>query len=237
MKAFLLAAGVGSRISDEIGQIPKSLLKVDGKPIIIHTVEMLQKNHIEVIVITGFKHDLIEKCLKNYNVKIFYNPFYAVTNSIGSLWYARDEFNTNEVIIANADVYYNQDLLDLIFDCKFSNFLLKDKTRAIEGDYFFKTNGDTLIKYGKDLTLKDRDSEYVGICCLKNKWVKKFITRLCEMIEAGDYNLWWENALYSFVEQKAIKTLDVNGIFWSEVDTLQDYKRILNRNDNHNKKS
>lgn len=232
MKAFLLAAGVGSRIKDKIGHIPKSLLEVDGKPIIVHTVELLQKNHIEVVVITGFKHSLIEKALKNYNVKIYYNPFYDVTNSIGSLWYAKDEFNTNDVLIANADVYYNQDLLDLIFNCKYSNFLLKDKTRSINGDYFFKTNDDVLLKYGKNLTLDERDSEYVGICCLKNKWVKKFINRLCEMIENGEYNLWWENALYSFVEQGTVKTLDVNGIFWSEVDTIYDYNRILK----HNKK-
>ncbi len=227
MKAFLLAAGIGSRISNEIGQRPKSLLEIDGKPIIVHTVELLQKNHIEVVVITGFEHKLIEDCLENYNIKIYYNPFFKVTNSIGSLWYARDEFNTNEVIIANADVYYNQDLLDLIFNCKHDNFLLKDKSRVIEGDYFFKTDGDVLLNYGKELTVDERDSEYVGICCLRNSWVRKFITRLCEMIELGEYNLWWENAMYSFVSEHAVNTLDVDGIFWSEVDTIKDYNRIL----------
>ena len=49
MKAILLAAGVGSRISNDIGQMPKSMLMVEGKPLIVHTVELLQKNHIEVV--------------------------------------------------------------------------------------------------------------------------------------------------------------------------------------------
>ncbi|MEG1408031.1 MAG: NTP transferase domain-containing protein, partial [Ruthenibacterium sp.] len=94
MKAILLAAGVGSRISNAIGQLPKSMLEVNGHPIIVHTVELLQKNHIEVIIITGFKHHVIETALKNHKVKVYYNPFFKVTNSIGSLWYARDELNT-----------------------------------------------------------------------------------------------------------------------------------------------
>ena len=49
------------------------------------------------------------------------------------------------------------------------------------------------------------------------------------MVEAGDYNLWWENVLYSFVDDGEIpvETLDVAGEFWAEVDTLPDYNRIL----------
>ena len=86
MRAILLAAGVGSRISSEIGQIPKSLVDVNGRPLIVHTVELLQKNHIEVTIVTGFKYKMIEDALKDYQVDFYYNPFYRVTNSIGRLW-------------------------------------------------------------------------------------------------------------------------------------------------------
>ena len=112
MKAILLAAGVGSRITEDIGMMPKSLLDVGGKPLIIHTVELLKKNNIEVIVITGFKHRMLDEALEGYDVKIYYNPFYRVTNSIGSLWYAEKEFLTDEdIMIANADVYYTEEMI------------------------------------------------------------------------------------------------------------------------------
>lgn len=228
MKAILLAAGVGSRISNDIGQMPKSMLDVNGQPLIVHTVELLQKNHIEVIIITGFKHRVIEETLKDYHVRVYYNPFFKVTNSIGSLWYARNEFfNTNEVLIANADVYYTQDLLDKIFAAQHDNFLLADKTRADVGDYFFLSKAGILQKYGKELTREERDSEYVGIGVLKRDWVMKFHDQLCSMIENGEYNLWWENVLYSMVGSESIYTVDVDGIFWSEVDTIEDYQRVL----------
>lgn len=228
MKAILLAAGIGSRISNDIGQMPKSMLDVNGQPLIVHTVELLQKNHIEVIVITGFKHRVIEDTLKDYHVRVYYNPFFKVTNSIGSLWYARNEFyNTNEVLIANADVYYTQDLLDKIFSSQHDNFLLSDRTRVNVGDYFFLSKDGVLQKYGKELTREERDSEYVGIGVLKKEWVLKFHDQLCSMIENGEYNLWWENVLYSLVGQESIYTVDVDGIFWSEVDTIKDYQRVL----------
>ncbi len=228
MKAILLAAGVGSRISNDIGQMPKSMLDVNGQPLIVHTVELLQKNHIEVVIITGFKHHVIEDALKNYHVKTYYNPFFKVTNSIGSLWYARDEFiDTNEVLIANADVYYTQELLDRIFSSEDDNFLLSDRLRADTGDYFFLSKDRILQKYGKELKRDERDSEYVGIGVLKKNWVCKFRDRLCLMIESGEYNLWWENVLYSMVGTEDIYTLDVDGIFWSEVDTIDDYNRVL----------
>ena len=228
MKAILLAAGVGSRISNDIGQMPKSMVDVNGQPLIVHTVELLQKNHIEVIIITGFKHRILEDTLKDYHVRVYYNPFFKVTNSIGSLWYARNEFfNTNEVLIANADVYYTQDLLDKVFAATHDNFLLADKTRADVGDYFFLSKNGILQKYGKELKREERDSEYVGIGVLKRDWVGKFHDQLCNMIENGEYNLWWENVLYSMVEREEIYTVDVDGIFWSEVDTIEDYQRVL----------
>ena len=228
MKAILLAAGVGSRISNDIGQMPKSMLDVNDQPLIVHTVELLQKNHIEVIIITGFKHRISEETLKDYHVRVYYNPFFKVTNSIGSLWYARNEFfNTNEVLIANADVYYTQELLDKIFASKHDNFLLADKTRVDVGDYFFLSKDGVLQKYGKELAREERDSEYVGIGVLKRNWVMKFHDQLCSMIENGEYNLWWENVLYSLVGQESIHTVDVDGIFWSEVDTIEDYQRVL----------
>ena len=228
MKAILLAAGIGSRISSNIGQMPKSLLRVNGKPLIVHTVDLLQKNHIEVIIITGYKHRMIEDALKDHHVSFYYNPFFKVTNSIGSLWYARDEFSkTNEVLIANADVYYNQDLLDKVFASRHDNFLLSDVTRAETGDYFFLSRDGILQKYGKELKRDERNSEYVGIGVLRKDWVTRFQDQLCSMIENGEYNLWWENVLYSMVDHEKIYTVDVEGVFWSEVDTIEDYQRVL----------
>ena len=48
------------------------------------------------------------------------------------------------------------------------------------------------------------------------------------LIKDEDYNLWWENILYSLSDKKDIHVKDVEGKFWGEVDTIEDYDRILN---------
>ena len=47
------------------------------------------------------------------------------------------------------------------------------------------------------------------------------------MIDAGDTNAWWENVLYSFINDRIpINYFDIAGTFWTEVDTAKDYKRL-----------
>jgi NDP-sugar pyrophosphorylase family protein len=49
------------------------------------------------------------------------------------------------------------------------------------------------------------------------------------MITAGKSNIWWEDVLYSFIsKQVPIHFFDVAGTFWTEVDTLRDYKYLKN---------
>ena len=49
----------------------------------------------------------------------------------------------------------------------------------------------------------------------------------CGWIQNGEYDLWWENVLYSMADTEKIHVVDVDGIFWSEVDTIEDYRRVL----------
>ena len=39
MNAIIIAAGSGKRISEDVKDLPKSLLMVNGKPIIVHQIQ------------------------------------------------------------------------------------------------------------------------------------------------------------------------------------------------------
>lgn len=228
MHAILLAAGKGSRISKKIPEIPKCTLDVNGIPLVIRTIEMLLKNNIGVTIVVGYKHRVIEELLKDYSVNIVYNPFFDVTNSIGSLWMAKDYLTNEDTIIANADVYWSQDILDQIIDEKNKEvFMLSDKLRADDGDYFFLHKSGIIRKYGKELTRDERNCEYVGIAMIKDTFIKKFKLRLEELVDQQNHGLWWENVLYSYINEMNIYTIDVDGKFWAEIDFIEDYKRIL----------
>lgn len=76
MKAILLAAGKGTRFSRKISNIPKSLVDIKGKPLILRTIEMLKQNKIDVSVILGYKRELFLEILDE--VKVYYNPFFIL---------------------------------------------------------------------------------------------------------------------------------------------------------------
>lgn len=228
MKAILLAAGVGTRIAREL-QRPKSCLEVEGKPIIRHTVELLNDNGIQAAVVVGYEKTVIFDALSGLDVKFYYNPFYRVTNSIGSLWFAKEQLTgEDDLLIGNADVFYEQAILDILtHDGGEPRTMVADKSRVAVGDYFVKTVDGKLTAYGKELPLEERTAEYVGMACIRKEAVRDFAANLSILVEQGRYDLWWENTLYEFCREKPVYIKDVEGKFWGEIDYIEDYERIL----------
>lgn len=226
MKAILMAAGMGTRISSETNK-PKSLLPLKNESLIMHTVKLLLANNIEVSIILGYKGYTIREELKNLNVTFYENPFYEVTNSIASLWFARDLLIGDDILLANADVFYTQDILDQVIAETKDIMMLADSSRIAEGDYFFTCEGDKLVAYGKELKEQDRSCEYVGIAKIRASFLPTFKTQLEYLVANGQYHFWWENVLYSMKDEIDIFVKDINGYFWGEVDTKEDYRRIL----------
>lgn len=229
MKAVLMAAGVGRRISDSVEK-PKSTLPVGDTTIIRHTVQMLVDSGVEVAVVVGYRKHEIYKALEGLPITYFFSPFFKVTNSMASLWFAKGFFREDEdLLLANADVYWENSLLQqLQLDAHIIAMLI-DKSRGKVGDYCFELTDDGYVNnYGKELSSKQKHCEYVGIAKIKGEFVSRFRVLLEEAVESEVYDLWWENVLYGNCIQHPIFTIDVGSNFWGEVDVMDDYRRIQN---------
>ena len=65
MKVVILAGGLGTRLSDYTHTIPKPLVKVAGKPIILHVMEHYSKyNFKDFYIALGYKGSVIKKFFK-----------------------------------------------------------------------------------------------------------------------------------------------------------------------------
>ena len=226
MKAILMAAGVGSRISRSVNK-PKSTLDIDGVPLITRTVDMLISKGIDVAVVVGFKSDDVRKALEGRKVRFYENPFFRVTNSMASLWFARDFLCDDDLILANADVFWGDGIYESLISDEDDIAMLADVSRAKVGDYFFKVKDGLLVSYGKDLPPEDRDTEYVGMAKIKRNIVPRFKNNLEEMVRQERYDLWWENVLYEYISEMPVHIRDVSDCFWAEIDYIDDYDRIL----------
>ena len=110
MKAIILAAGLGSRLMPLTKEMPKSMLKVGGKPILKWIVGNLKSCGIhEIIIVTGYKQDKIKEFFGD-TVQYRYNPFFKHCNQVGSVWFARNDMN-DEFIYIHADVFFDVRIL------------------------------------------------------------------------------------------------------------------------------
>jgi choline kinase len=153
---------------------------------------------------------------------------FASTNSIISLWQAK-ELLTGDVILMNADLYVEEQIIDIVLAQSRPVVMLSDSSRIKGADFRFTVNGDRIIKTGNMIEDHETDCEYVGIVRIDKSFVVEFKKRLEYMIQHDDSQNWWEGVLYSFIDDgMTIYHEDVIGTFWTEVDHIEDYKRLNN---------
>lgn len=230
MKALILAAGRGTRISRYLSGRPKCTVDIGGGITLIeNTIRQLKGMGIRDIgIILGYNQGAIREVLKEQDIKFYYNPFFDVTNSIASAWFARDFITDEEdIMIMNGDVFVDDSLLEVVKGETLSPVLFCDETRKEEADYKFYYEDNRLLKYGKELEGDDITAEYIGIAKIGKEFINIFKDNLEDMINNQQHYLWWENALYELSKEKDIYVRDVEGRFWAEVDYMEDYERIL----------
>jgi len=226
MKLIIMAAGIGSRLAEISNGKPKCLIEAHGETLIKRICKIFKNRGIDdITVITGYESEMIQSELGD-DVEYVFNPFYSVTNSISSLWCARHKLE-GDVILMNADLFFEPDLLDTVLNQKKSAVMMSDSTRIETADYRFCFNGNRITHYGKHLSDSETDGEYVGIVRIDSSFIKQFKNRLEELVAEGNINHWWEDALYTYIpEGVPIYHFDVAGTFWTEIDDLNDYKRL-----------
>lgn len=113
MKAIIIGAGSGTRLREHTKNVPKPLLKINGKPLIQHQIDLFKKNNIdEIYVIVGPHSEQF-----NINAKIIKDTEYLEHNIFGSLLVASDKIN-DDVLISYSDIIYEEKILNQILDFK-----------------------------------------------------------------------------------------------------------------------
>ena len=120
MVGLIMAAGIGSRISSMTNNMPKCFLELGGQKLIDHQINTLKNNGVhDIVIVTGYKSDLIADYYRGENFNIIKNPFYDVTNVLASAWFARDHLY-NGFYFMHADTFFEpiifSDLMDLNAD-------------------------------------------------------------------------------------------------------------------------
>ncbi len=231
MEYIILAAGVGSRLYPYTKNSPKCLIKVSkNETVIERCVRLIIKYdpdaHINIVL--GFQAQQIKTLLGN-NYNYIYNPFYKVTNSIASLWFARSILSKNSnTVILNSDIVFSNDFAKEICSIPFKSVIYYDSSIKEQGDYNVQVMDDNMVVMGKELT--EYSGEYVGITKYISEDTKLLLTEIMQMIDDELYDQWYENSLVqlSLNDKHEFKACDVSDYQWSEIDSIDNLLKIRN---------
>mgnify|MGYP001181668809 FL=1 len=196
MKAIILAAGKGSRLTKERKISHKSLLKINNLSLIERQIKILKKNNIsEIWVVTGHNSEHIKQEIAKYGVNFLYNRNYKKTDTLESFLMAKHVMN-DEMITLYADVIFEEEVfLDLLNTEKFDITLSIQKIKCNEEDMKTHVKGNLVEKIDKKLQTEFSNSRYAGIA--------KFSKNGCKI---------FKNVLEKFEEQKCLDG-DISKVF------------------------
>lgn len=222
MNYLILAAGLGTRLHPYTRNYPKSMLKLgNDKCALQNTIDSIKKydSTANITTVVGFNQDIIKSTISGCN--FIDNPFYKVTNSIASVWFAKELLN-DDITIINADVVFEDSLWQKIISTNLPVFVCIDSSIKQDGDYNVQVIDDNVILMSKEL--KEYFGEYAGITKLnkENAQILKF--EINEMVKDGFYNEWYENAVVQTIlnNKMVVKYLDIQEYNWAELDTIND---------------
>ena len=221
MRAILLAAGMGTRLRPLTLETPKSLIEVNGKPLLERQVEFLKEKGItEIIVVTGYLNEKFEYLKEKYGVKLVFNDKYDIYNNIYSMYLVREYLADSYVI--DADVYINR------------NFIVTDINKST---YFsaYKRNVKNEWKLCFDENKKVNDIEIINgdgfILCGDSYWSKNdgilIKNKIEEALETDDFtNLYWDDIVKNNLKDLDVRIEEINDDDIYEIDNIEELKMV-----------
>ena len=235
MYAIILAAWMWKRLKELTKNNTKCMVKVNGETLIERMLHQIEKTKIkEVIIVVWYKWKELQNYIETLNIKtpIKYieNNIYDKTNNIYSLSLAKDHLCSDDSIIFESDIIFEDSVLKWLIDDPRENLALVDKYEPRMDWTCLKVwDNDQIqsfISWNK-FQFNEVDSYFKTVNIYK--FSKSFSTKYyVPFLNAYEQAL-WENEYYEQV-LKVITMLDIpviyakklNGEKWYEIDDIQD---------------
>lgn len=116
--AIILAGGLGTRLRGTIGDIPKCMAPVAGRPFIEYLFRYLQRQGVQHVVLSlGYRADIVEEWLAartpRFSVQSVIEPEPLGTG--GGISMALDACTDQHVFVVNGDTYFDVDLQHMLY--------------------------------------------------------------------------------------------------------------------------
>ena len=220
MKAVVLGAGLGKRLSSVTASMPKVLLKVGEKTLIEHNVDKLRKIGInDIAVVIGYKGEMVKEVLGNSVT------YYEQREQLGTAhaFLCAEKFIDEPYFLGiNGDMFFTDPLTDFI--------KLKPPAVAVYNFEDTRRFGRMEIKDGRLVTVKEKTGE--GGPGFINAGVYLFPKQVFELIRKTPLSPRKEYEITDTVQMMIDQGLkftvyNLKG-FWTDIAYLTDLEKARN---------
>jgi L-glutamine-phosphate cytidylyltransferase len=235
MKLIILGAGRGKRLGE---YSPKILVKFGRQTLFEILLGIVRELNFfsEVIVVTGYQKGKVVELIKKKSISgvtLICNPFYNTTGPLVSLWFASSKIKEEDFVVINGDSLFSPSVFRelMIADKEIIRLLISKKKKYEPDDMKVKIDkSGCLLKIHKNLQKRDADGESAGVLLVKGRKSRKvFMGNLNFLISSEEYlkpERYWHELLNLLIEKGVlIKTKEVKGNEWKEIDTKEDFEK------------
>lgn len=225
MKALILAAGLGTRLAPITNDRPKSLVPVNGQPIILKQIDNLHKNGItDITVVSGYKANILEEKIHALypEIRIIESVDYATTNNMYSAYLAHEVIENSDFLMMNADVFYDASVVTALLNFEAPNAIVTDIGNYLEESMKVVEENGRLVKISKSIEKADALGASIDVYKFSSDAGKKFFGKCAEYIETKkELKMWSEVALNDILKDVEFRACPLVGR-WLEIDNHDD---------------
>ena len=219
MKVVILAGGLGTRLSEYTKTIPKPMVLVNGKPIIVRIMNFYSKYGFKNFYIAlGYKGEIIKKYFKNkkfgWNIHLIDTGKNTMTG--GRLKRLTKYLKNEDFMMTYGDGLSNINLKKLLFFHKQNKKLVTiSAVRPPARFGYLKISGNT-VNYFKEKSNTDNGWINGGFFVMNPKFLK---------LIKNDKTYLEREPLEKLTKKKQLAAFKHKG-FWQCMDTLRDKKSL-----------
>ena len=230
MKAIIIAAGRGSRLLPLTLTMPKCLVRVGGRAIIDHQLDAMETAGVAAaVVVGGYRIDQIADHLASRDggiaTTLIFNPFWAISSSIGSVWSARGHLRDGFMLVNGDTVFDPAVIADAVRDAPGGLTLVVEATAAADPDDMrVEMAGDRILAVGKGLDPAVATHRSLGV--VLSSGGDAYAAALRDVIAEPGGTDAYHHAIVARLAPQGVHALVVDpSAGWQEVDAPADIAR------------
>lgn len=246
----IIAAGLSSRLNPLTNELPKSMLKIQDKPILHWALEtFLDTGLPDSVVIGGYESD---RLILPDGAKLILNDNFQNNNILHSLAYAREEMDhAQTVLISYSDIIFRKNVVDRLLSDQTGDITIavdQNWTKRYTGRQFHPlgeaegvrfNNRKMLVETRKGLLANAQEGhlfgEFIGMMKLTRKGQDTFWGvfdeiqgKLTQDSPFQNASSWGRAYLTDMFQELVNRGIDVNCALiqggWLEIDTVEDFE-------------